>query len=69
MADANQTPLTQQEYLQDSNRCPFCRSASIFGVNSLDAEGGAAWQTIGCHDCDRRWQDMYKMTGYEEVKK
>lgn len=60
------TPLTNEEYLKDSDQCPFCRSRNICGTSSLGAEAGEAWQNISCNDCGKQWQDIYKMTGYEE---
>lgn len=57
---------SNEEYLADSNSCPFCGSSDVEG-DSFDVDAGGVWQPIVCTTCNRKWNDLYTLTGYEEV--
>jgi len=59
----------QDEYvLLKGQRCPYCASSDIaaLAVSSDCVESGEFRQEVECHSCDRRWHDVYKLSGYEE---
>lgn len=58
---------TQEEYLAASNKCPFCHSWNINGMEAGEIEGNGASQEVACGDCRKHWRDLYTLTGYEEV--
>jgi len=59
--------MTDEEHLQHTGtRCPYCRSDEIEGYE-LNFKSGTISQEIICLNCDARWYDVYRLTGYEEV--
>jgi len=63
--------LTQEQkdaYIKNGYaKCPFCKSDSIEG-GSIDVDGNETWQKVRCLDCDRVWNDLYKLYDVEEVE-
>lgn len=60
-------PTPEQIYVQKGGSCcPFCGSDQIEG-SSIDVDGGHALQKVGCNDCDAEWNDVYRLSGYEEI--
>ena len=57
-------PMTQADYVaRDGRCCPFCGSESIEG-GSVEITDSGAEQDVTCLECDREWQDYYKLEGY-----
>ncbi len=57
--------LTPQQYAEKRGaRCPFCESTELQG-ESIEVEDGAAFQRVGCLDCEGSWVDVYKLEGYD----
>ena len=52
----------------DSVSCPVCGSAEVTGgfVEVLD---NAAWQSVDCDDCGSSWEDVYTLSGRENVRR
>lgn len=60
--------LSDAEYAKQGGYvCPFCGSINIEGVAGVDVEGGSATQEIRCTNCDRAWQDVYRLIGYQSA--
>ena len=58
--------MNSKEYAKNRGMvCPNCGSEHICGEGSLEADFGEAEQQCYCDDCDARWKDVYKLTGYE----
>ncbi len=57
---------TYSQYPKTSLHCPYCDSTNIQG-REWDAERDEAWQVVVCDDCNKKWQDIYALVGYEEV--
>jgi len=64
------TPRLLEEYLSSGGTqdCPYCgKSIENATYGTIEVEGGQAWQKIACESCNRIWNDIYRMTGIEEV--
>ncbi len=55
------TTEEQQKYLDDDAQyCPYCHSDDL-GYDKLNFESGSTWQDVTCLECNRIWQDVYKL--------
>lgn len=62
-------PMTDEQFLaRHAQHCPSCGSTNLRGDGRPDTENGTAWQSIKCEDCDARWNEQYKMTGYDYLE-
>jgi hypothetical protein len=43
--------------------CPFCGSRHDFGGGFVEIDSGKATQPMHCVECDKRWIDIYTLTG------
>ena len=60
-------PISGEEYVASGGLvCPWCKSGEIVGED-VSIEAGGAGQECGCNACGKRWWDVYKLTGYEEM--
>lgn len=60
------TVKKKRSYLRHGSCCPYCGSISITG-ESVDIEGAGASQEVSCHECERRWRDVYRLTNVKEI--
>ena len=58
---------TKKEYIEHPCECPFCGSDEITGGH-VEIQAREANQTVQCIICEKRWIDIYKLVGFEEVK-
>ena len=60
--------LTQEqkdEYVKNGyGRCPYCKSDGIEG-GFISVDGNEVWQKVTCLDCDKVWNDLYKLYDVE----
>jgi hypothetical protein len=47
--------------------CPFCQSSNIEG-RQFDVQAGTAWQPMSCTDCNREWNDVYRLDAISEIR-
>jgi hypothetical protein len=47
--------------------CPFCESSNIEG-RQFDVQAGTAWQAMSCADCNREWNDVYRLDAISEIR-
>jgi len=47
--------------------CPFCKSSNIEG-RQFDVQAGTAWQPMSCTDCNREWNDVYRLDAISEIR-
>ncbi len=47
--------------------CPFCESSNIEG-RQFDVQAGTAWQPMSCTDCNREWNDVYRLDAISEIR-
>jgi hypothetical protein len=53
----------ERKHISDGgSHCPHCSSASTFDDGDLTSEEyGTAEQLRGCHDCGKKWADLYTL--------
>ena len=55
-------------YIKNSHICPFCGSEHIEGTGDHDYGNDKYYNRIGCPDCGKVWDDVYTLSGIEEVE-
>jgi len=61
-------PYRKKKYIKEGGTtCPYCGSNNICGQH-MEVDSTGAWQEIHCDDCNKTWNDVYKMTDIEEVQ-
>lgn len=61
---ATLTEEQKQNYLNNTNKCPHCKSENI-SAESMQTDGKEAWCYVYCYDCDEEWKDIYKLVSVE----
>ena len=64
-------PMSDAEYVMRCGQvCPFCGSEDISTVAPMEYDYDAAWQEVQCAnpECEGTWRDLYKLTGYEDLR-
>lgn len=62
------TKAMEKKYLDRRGvECPFCESSDIEG-QEINIDGGGAWQEVSCNTCGKSWNDLYELTGIEEIE-
>lgn len=46
--------------------CPACQSSDIEG-GTFEADNNYAWRRVKCLRCGASWNDVYKLTGYNNL--
>lgn len=71
MNDKMPKPMSQKKYLSyHGNMCPICESERIEGGNGIwSDDDGTAVQDVHCIDCNTRYIDHYKLSGYTIIEK
>jgi transcription elongation factor Elf1 len=54
------TKAQKKKYLKNSGKCPNCGSTNISG-DSIDVDGDCCWQNVTCGECEKTWQDVYRL--------
>lgn len=50
----------------DGLKCPYCESSNIGGTERFrQTEDGKVLKAGFCLDCNMRWYEVYKLTGWE----
>lgn len=61
------TSAAKRKYVERAyGKCPYCQSEDITGC-SVEIDGNGAWQEVCCDSCGRRWGDLYRLVGIEEI--
>ena len=59
---------TQGEYLLHKGlHCPFCDSEDISASEGMEQDGPTASQRIHCDTCDKQWDDLFTLTGFDDL--
>lgn len=62
-------PKTDRQYIKTSGQqCPSCEAHEVTTVDHVETDGGSAWQEVKCDSCEATWQDIYKLTGYDNLE-
>ena len=58
--------ISQEDYIKDSNQCPFCKSRNIEsnGKIQFDFDETRAYYEFWCNDCEIIWESTYKFIGF-----
>ena len=63
------TAWQKKHYIENtSSQCPYCHSDNITG-SAVEVDADSAWQEVSCTDCERSWQDIYKLVDVEEIER
>lgn len=72
---ADYSKMTEMERLTDEaksryidaggTKCPYCGSVLLI-ADRLDTGGSVAWGRVRCDMCERRWTDVFTLTGIED---
>ena len=56
---------SKKEYAElGGTYCPYCGSGDIEG-GEMDFEGQC--RRVKCNDCNKLWNEIFKLLGYEEI--
>jgi hypothetical protein len=61
-------PITDLAYINHPNGvvCPWCGSQNVtFSGTDITFHGDSIGQASSCDDCDKKWETIYTLTGYE----
>lgn len=60
--------MSEEKYVEDKGQmCPFCRSPAKFVEGrTVNVDGNYLKQEMQCLHCDRKWEDVYKLCGYQQ---
>lgn len=62
------TDAQKADYLRRNGAvCPYCGSPDIEG-DSFDHEAGWVRQEMSCHNCDKSWTDVYRLSRVLETE-
>jgi len=63
------TEFNKEKYIEsDGSICPYCLGNNI-DVDCIDDNGTRVWRTCVCLDCEKEWNEIYKLVDVEEIKK
>jgi formate dehydrogenase maturation protein FdhE len=51
---------------EDWHLCPHCGSSNIHTTSTPDGSENLLWVNIICKDCDKEWEDIYKLCDVED---
>lgn len=58
----------RNKYLSEGgSHCPYCDCTDI-SSGAFEADATVGWQNVVCHNCKAEWQDIWELTGVEELK-
>jgi transcription elongation factor Elf1 len=56
----------KEKYLRYPGNCPHCGSYEL-SYEKVTFEANKVWHEISCSKCNKRWADIYSLTGMEEI--
>ena len=61
---------TNEQYIKTSGlQCPSCEAYEVTTTDHVETDGGFGWQEVRCDSCEATWQDVYTLTGYDNLEK
>jgi len=61
-------PITDHEYVNHPKGyvCPWCKSQNVtFSGTDITFHGDSIGQAASCDDCDRNWENVFTLSGYD----
>ena len=60
--------ISQKAHRENEGRgCPCCGEKGALCYDSIEIEGGGAYQGAHCYKCGASWGDCYALTGYVKI--
>ena len=60
---------SDEQYIKTSGlQCPACEAYEVTTIDRVETDDGSAWQEVNCDSCKATWQDIYKLTGYDNLE-
>ena len=60
--------LTDTEYVKKrGTECPYCGGTDLVTYDSFEFDEDRAVHAIECENCGKIYQDLYKLSGYEDL--
>lgn len=50
-----------------ADTCPWCGDDNFDGDGNVTFHGDTVTNTVSCHSCGGQWNDVYTLTGVDEV--
>ena len=62
--------INNYNYVKNSGQqCPSCEAYEVTTTDHVETDGGFGWQEVRCDSCEATWQDVYTLTGYDNLEK
>jgi formate dehydrogenase maturation protein FdhE len=61
------TEQQKKEYLEDPDKCPYCKSEDVAG-EFPDFGESYAMRNVSCNQCNKNWTDYYVLTDVLDIK-
>lgn len=63
------TEKQEKEYLEHGGQhCPACKSSNVKS-GQMEVDGASAYAEVECGKCGATWQDIYRLSGIDNLKK
>jgi len=59
--------LTQSEYLNSPDTCPFCHGTNSEATGESNTDADWHSEEIQCNDCGKEWNDIYTLAQFQEI--
>ena len=60
--------MRSKEYIKSgATECPFCYSTNLKSTGEYDVGGTEAFNEVECQACHRKFREIYKIKGIEEI--
>jgi len=60
--------MNQDDYVKDKgNTCPFCKGSAVQTTSLMQLTMIGVDLEVECLDCNKKYKENYKLTGYKEV--
>jgi predicted Zn-ribbon and HTH transcriptional regulator len=68
MEELELTPEQEQDYIDDPNHCPVCKSTNITGGH-FDSSDYSATREVKCLDCKAQWVENFELVSISNVER
>ena len=62
--------VSEKRYIKEGgNVCPFCEFDEVVGLSSVHVDCGTAWRVVSCAECGEEWEETYRLSEVNFIKK